>query len=300
MVAYQGDVHFAFEGSGGMGKFLKKTFTGEGMSLMKVSGSGDVFLARTPTRSSSCTWRTSRSPSTASTCWPSRARLTWDIKRVEGASMASGGLFNTTFTGTGVLAITVHGTPVVLNVDVPTFVDVTARSAGRPPCSRRAADRQGGARSSAVVPARPTSWRSPGTGSSSCRPPRVIACRPRTADTAAASRSRAARCHREHRAVRAQRRPDGRVPSCDHAAAARADDAQLSDPPTPRPEPLAGQDLQGPGRSRRRDCGRPGCAPSPCHARSAEGWPWPGRPTDRRARPCGPTVTPRWPRRWTS
>ena len=46
MVAYQGDVHFAYEGSGGMGKFLKKAFTGEGMSLMKVSGSGDVFLAR--------------------------------------------------------------------------------------------------------------------------------------------------------------------------------------------------------------------------------------------------------------
>ena len=45
MVAYQGDVDFAFEGSGSMGRFFKKTFTGEGMSLMKVSGSGDVFLA---------------------------------------------------------------------------------------------------------------------------------------------------------------------------------------------------------------------------------------------------------------
>ena len=38
--------------------------------------------------------------------------------------MMSGGLFNTTFTGTGVLAIAVFGTPVVLNVDSPTFVDV--------------------------------------------------------------------------------------------------------------------------------------------------------------------------------
>jgi uncharacterized protein (AIM24 family) len=38
--------------------------------------------------------------------------------------MMSGGLFNTTFSGRGVLAITVHGTPVVLRVDVPTFVDV--------------------------------------------------------------------------------------------------------------------------------------------------------------------------------
>ena len=45
MVAYQGEVDFAYQGSGGMGKFLKKTFTGEGMPLMKVSGRGDVFFA---------------------------------------------------------------------------------------------------------------------------------------------------------------------------------------------------------------------------------------------------------------
>src|SRR4029078_3730759 len=45
MVAYQGQVDFAYQGSGGMAKFLKKTFTGEGMPLMKVSGRGDVFLA---------------------------------------------------------------------------------------------------------------------------------------------------------------------------------------------------------------------------------------------------------------
>ena len=46
MAAYQGDVDFEHQGSGGMGRMPKKTFTGEGMSLMKVSGSGDVFLAQ--------------------------------------------------------------------------------------------------------------------------------------------------------------------------------------------------------------------------------------------------------------
>ena len=50
--------------------------------------------------------------------------LAWDIKRVEGASMVSGGLFNTTFTGSGMIAVVAHGTPVVLQVDVPTFVDM--------------------------------------------------------------------------------------------------------------------------------------------------------------------------------
>lgn len=38
--------------------------------------------------------------------------------------MLSGGLFNTTFTGRGVLAVTIYGTPVVLNVDTPTYVDM--------------------------------------------------------------------------------------------------------------------------------------------------------------------------------
>ena len=45
MVAYQGDVKFEHAGSGGMARMLKKAFTGEGTSLMKMTGSGEVFLA---------------------------------------------------------------------------------------------------------------------------------------------------------------------------------------------------------------------------------------------------------------
>src|SRR5437773_9922054 len=44
MVAYQGDVTFEHAGSGGMSRMLKKALTGEGTSLMKVTGSGEVFL----------------------------------------------------------------------------------------------------------------------------------------------------------------------------------------------------------------------------------------------------------------
>jgi uncharacterized protein (AIM24 family) len=46
MVAYQGAVDFAYQGAGGVGRFLKKTFTGEGLPLMRVSGRGDVFFAK--------------------------------------------------------------------------------------------------------------------------------------------------------------------------------------------------------------------------------------------------------------
>ena len=44
MVAYQGNVDFAFEG-GGASKFIKKALTGEGLPLMRCQGQGDVFLA---------------------------------------------------------------------------------------------------------------------------------------------------------------------------------------------------------------------------------------------------------------
>src|SRR5947209_506869 len=45
MVAYQGDVSFEHAGSGGMSRMVKKAMTGEGATLMKMTGSGDVFLA---------------------------------------------------------------------------------------------------------------------------------------------------------------------------------------------------------------------------------------------------------------
>ena len=122
MVAYQGQVDFAYQGSGGMSRMLKKAFTGEGMSLMKVSGSGDVFLAREADDIYLLHLESDSVTVNGVNVLAFESTLEWDIKRVEGASMMTGGLFNTTFTGTGVLAITVHGAPVVLNVDVPTFV----------------------------------------------------------------------------------------------------------------------------------------------------------------------------------
>ena len=124
MVAYQGQVDFAYQGSGGMSRMLKKAFTGEGMSLMKVSGSGDVFLAREADDIYLLHLEGDSVTVSGANVLAFESSLEWDIKRVEGASMLSGGLFNTTFTGTGVLAITVHGAPVVLNVDMPTFVDM--------------------------------------------------------------------------------------------------------------------------------------------------------------------------------
>lgn len=49
-----------------------------------------------------------------------------DIHRVQGAGMVAGGLFNTVFTGFGRVAVVFRGSPVLLNVDQPTFVDTQA------------------------------------------------------------------------------------------------------------------------------------------------------------------------------
>ena len=46
MVAYQGQIEFAFQGTGGVKRFLKKALTGEGVPLMRCRGKGELFLAR--------------------------------------------------------------------------------------------------------------------------------------------------------------------------------------------------------------------------------------------------------------
>lgn len=126
MVAYQGQVDFAYQGSGGVSKFLKKAFTSEGMSLMKVSGKGDVFFADDAMEIHLVNLEDDSLTANGRSVLAFDSTLTWDIKRVEGASMMAGGVFNTTFTGTGAVAITSHGTPVVLNVDAPTYADIQA------------------------------------------------------------------------------------------------------------------------------------------------------------------------------
>lgn len=126
MVAYQGEVDFAYEGSGGVSRFFKKAFTGEGMSLMKVSGSGEVFLADQGDEIGVIHLENESVTVNGKNVLAFESSLSWDIRKVEGASMLSGGLFNTTFTGSGALAVTVFGTPVLLEVDRPTFVDMQA------------------------------------------------------------------------------------------------------------------------------------------------------------------------------
>ncbi|WP_422745695.1 AIM24 family protein [Mycobacterium sp. WMMD1722] len=126
MVAYQGNVDFAFEG-GGAGKFLKKALTGEGLPLMRCQGQGDVFLAERGFDVHLLHLDQSGLSISGKNVLAFSAGLDWNIERVRGGSMATGGLFNTTLRGTGWVALTTDGPPVVLDAaEAPTFADTNA------------------------------------------------------------------------------------------------------------------------------------------------------------------------------
>jgi uncharacterized protein (AIM24 family) len=126
MVAYQGNVDFAFEG-GGAGKFLKKALTGEGLPLMRCQGQGDVFLAERGYDVHLLNLNQSGLSISGKNVLAFSGGLDWNIERVRGGSMATGGLFNTTLRGTGWVALTTDGPPVVLNAaEAPTYADTNA------------------------------------------------------------------------------------------------------------------------------------------------------------------------------
>jgi uncharacterized protein (AIM24 family) len=128
MVAYQGDVSFEHAGSGGMGRLLKKAVTGEGTSLMKMSGTGEVFLADLAQDIHLLQLDNEKITVNGPNLLAFDADIDWDIERVKGASaMMGGGLFNTTLKGSGYVAIVSDGPPVMLDVaGAPTFADAQA------------------------------------------------------------------------------------------------------------------------------------------------------------------------------
>jgi uncharacterized protein (AIM24 family) len=128
MVAYQGQMQFQALGSGGVGKWLKQKVTGEGVPLMKIAGRGDLFLADRAADIHLIDLEPGDAISiNGSNVLAFDPTLQYDIKMVQGMGMMSNsGLFNCVFSGQGRLAITTKGTPVVLTIDQPTYVDPQA------------------------------------------------------------------------------------------------------------------------------------------------------------------------------
>jgi uncharacterized protein (AIM24 family) len=128
MVAYQGDVRFEHAGSGGIGRMLKKAVSGEGTQLMRITGTGEVFLADQAQDVHLIYLENDSITVNGPNLLAFDAGIEWDIKRVQGASsMMGGGLFNMSLQGTGWVAILSDGPPVLLNVaSAPTFADAQA------------------------------------------------------------------------------------------------------------------------------------------------------------------------------
>jgi uncharacterized protein (AIM24 family) len=128
MVAYQGDVSFEHAGSGGMSRMLKKAMTGEGTKLMRMSGTGEVFLADQAQDIHLLYLENDAITVNGSNLLAFDAGIDWDIKRVEGVSgMMGGGLYNTALQGSGWVSIISDGPPVLLNAgDAPTYCDPSA------------------------------------------------------------------------------------------------------------------------------------------------------------------------------
>jgi uncharacterized protein (AIM24 family) len=126
MVAFQGAVDFDYEGSGGVGRFLKKAMTGEGVPLMRCRGQGEVFLAHDADEVHLLWLDGGGITVNGSNILAFDPSLSWDIERISGAGVLAGGMFNTVLRGSGWVAITSHGTPLVLDTDAPTFADTDA------------------------------------------------------------------------------------------------------------------------------------------------------------------------------
>ena len=129
MVAYQGDVRFEHAGSGGLGRFVKKAMTGEGTQLMKMEGTGEVFLAdhaqdvhliKLEGEAITCNGRN---------VLAFDAGIDWDITRLDSGMTGAlaGGLYNMSLTGSGWVAVISDGPPLLLQTgDAATFVDPNA------------------------------------------------------------------------------------------------------------------------------------------------------------------------------
>ena len=128
MVAYQGDATFEHAGSGGMSRMLKKAVTGEGQELMKISGTGEVFLADQAQDIHLLYLEGEKITVNGPTCSPSTLTSTGTSSASRArAAMMGGGLYNTALQGTGLVAILSDGPPVLLNVaSAPTFADAQA------------------------------------------------------------------------------------------------------------------------------------------------------------------------------
>jgi uncharacterized protein (AIM24 family) len=127
MIAYLGGLQFKHEGAGSMAKVMKRVLTAEDQPLMRVSGQGQVFLARKAANIFTMQLEGEGISVGGHSLLAFDASLQWDIHRTGGAGMVGAGLFNTVVSGHGTVAVLSEGRPLILDCSQqPVFVDTGA------------------------------------------------------------------------------------------------------------------------------------------------------------------------------
>lgn len=131
MVSYRGQVKFTREGilDQGIGGLFKKAISGEGMRLTYAEGQGKVYLADAGKKISILNLNNEGIVVNGNDVLAFEPSLDHKISMMKKiAGMMAGGLFNVSFSGSGLLAITTHYEPVTLRVTpgCPVFTDPNA------------------------------------------------------------------------------------------------------------------------------------------------------------------------------
>ena len=114
---------------GGFGRMIKKAASGEGLRLMKCTGSGELFLANRAMLVHVLRLEGEELTVNGENILAFEDQIGWDVTRVKGgaAGMLAGGLFNIVLHGSGLVALTSDGQPMKLDVsEAPTFADPSA------------------------------------------------------------------------------------------------------------------------------------------------------------------------------
>ncbi|MCX2433013.1 MULTISPECIES: AIM24 family protein [unclassified Pedobacter] len=131
MVAYIGNVDFKREGllSKGLGGLLKKAISGEGTSLMHATGTGKLYLADEGKKVKIIKLQNESVFVNGNDVLALEDSIKNEIKMLKSvAGMMSGGLFQVKLSGSGYIAITTHGEPILLRVSAnqPVYTDPNA------------------------------------------------------------------------------------------------------------------------------------------------------------------------------
>ncbi|WP_435344811.1 AIM24 family protein [Haloarchaeobius sp. HRN-SO-5] len=132
MIGYQGEVSFERKSSGGLKGMIKKKATGEGSTMMKATGNGQLYLADQGKNVQILELDPGEELSVnGNDVLAFEDKIGWDIKTIGSISGASaGGLFNVFLEGPGYIAITTHGDPLVMETPVRTDPQATVAWSG--------------------------------------------------------------------------------------------------------------------------------------------------------------------------